>query len=172
MRKTQQHFGLYLTKANPLLAAWSNLMMTSGQIALASGQTIMHRMLMMSTADFSALTAAQRREFTRMYTEKVQAMMAYGQIMALELLRLDHQLLTLVWSQFVSNGMAMTMLSVGRNPSETFSAQSRFVNAASQRASDAAQEFSTALVRAAAAGLKPMHTRVSANAKRLGRKRR
>jgi hypothetical protein len=142
-------------------------MMRSGQIARASGQTIMHRMLMMSTADLSALTAAQRREFTRMYTEKVQTTMVYGQIIAVEMLRLNQQFAKLVWSQFVSNGMAMAMLGIGRNPCATFAAQGHFVNAAAQRASRATQKFSTGLTRAAATGLKPVHTRVSANAKRL-----
>jgi hypothetical protein len=131
----------------------------------------MHRMLMMSTADLTALTAVQRPEFTRMYTEKVQTAMVYGQIIAVEMLRLNQQFATLVWSQFVSNGMAMAMLGIGRNPCETFAAQGRFVNAAAQRASDATQKFSTGLTRAAAASLKPVHTRVSANAKRLGCKK-
>jgi hypothetical protein len=81
-----------------LAAAWGNVMMTSRQIALASGQTIMHGMLMMSTADLLALTTAQHREFTRMYTEKVQTTMVYGQIIAVEMLRLNQTVAKLVWS--------------------------------------------------------------------------
>lgn len=172
MRKARRRSGLYPTVVNPLAAAWTELITTSGQIALASGRTIMHRMLMMSTADFSALTSPQRREFTRMYTEKVQAAAACGQIMAVEMMRLNQQFANLAWSQFLSSGTAMTMLGIGKNPSDMLSSQSRFAGAAARRANNAAQNLSATLTRAAVAGLKPVHTRVSANAKRLGRKKR
>ncbi|HKH21232.1 MAG TPA: hypothetical protein VKB53_10200 [Gammaproteobacteria bacterium] len=52
----------------------------------------MHRMLIMSCADFSALTADERRAFTRMDMEKLQAAMQYDQLMASEMMRLNQQI--------------------------------------------------------------------------------
>lgn len=151
---------------------FADLMIKSGEIAAASAQTVFHRMLLMSGTNAAALTAAERREFARMVTEKMQAAMESGQIIASEMFRLNQQLMSMAWSQSMSNGMAwMSMLS-GRNPGAAFTAQSQFMNTAARQAADSGQKISAALARAATRGLAPVHTAVSANARRLGRAKR
>ncbi|MGH8503442.1 MAG: phasin family protein [Gammaproteobacteria bacterium] len=147
-------------------------MIRSAEIAAASGQTIFHRMLMLSGANIAALTAAERREFARMYTEKLQATLACGQIMAGEMMRLNEQLMRVAWSQFMSNGMALTSMLSGRNPGAVFTAQSQLMNSAARQAAESGQKIFAAMARAAINGLAPVHTAVSANAERLGRTKR
>lgn len=172
MAKRRKNTEFYWGNANRWVNAWLDLITKSSEIGLASGQTIMHRMLMMSGADILALTTSERREFSRMYTEKVQAATAHGQIMAGEMMRLNQQIAIAAGSQWWSGWMAMATLGVGRNPSDMFSARSRMIKGGARRAGNATQDISIAMTRSASAGLKPFHTRVSANAKRLGRQQR
>ncbi|MGI8740067.1 MAG: phasin family protein [Gammaproteobacteria bacterium] len=153
-------------------APFLDLMIKSGEIATASAMTIFHRTLMMSGADTSALTAAERREFARMYTEKMQAAMESGQIIAAEMLRLNQQLMTLAWSQSVSNAMALTSMLSGHNPGSAFAAQTQFMNTAARQVAESGQKIVAATTRAATRGLTPIHTAASANARRLGRPKR
>lgn len=158
--------------ARPAAVPFADLMIKSGEIATASAHTIFHRMLMMSGADAAALTAAERREFARMVTEKMQAAMESGQIIASEMLKLNQQLVTLAWSQSMSNCMALTSMLSGRNSSAAFATQSQFMNTAARQAAESSQKVVTAMTRATTGGLTPVHTAVSANARRLGRPRR
>ncbi len=150
--------------------AYTDLMLKSSEIALASGQTIWHRTLMMASADAAALTALEHSEFSRMYIEKLQAAMDYSKIMAREMMRLNQQIAMMTWSQFLSTAMAMSSLATGQNPAGALAAQRRFINSAGQRAGDASQKISAAMTRAAIKGLAPVHTAVTANARRLGRR--
>jgi hypothetical protein len=88
------------------------------------------------------------------------------------MVHLNQQFAMMAWSQFLSTGLAMTSLATGQNPAGVFAAQSRFINAAGQRASDTSQKISAAMTRAAAKGLAPVHTAVTANARRLGPRKR
>jgi hypothetical protein len=147
-------------------------MIKSSEIGLAAGQTIFHRMAMMSSANLAALTAVERVEFTRMYREKVQAALAAGNILARELINLNKQLVLMAWSQSLSTTTAIVSPGGGRNAIGAFSAHDRLMTTAARRAADATQKISTAMTRAAAECLTPIHSTVSANAKRLGRKKR
>ncbi|MDN5872697.1 MAG: phasin family protein [Nitrococcus sp.] len=148
------------------------LMVKNTEIALASQQTVWHRMLMMGRADATALSHAEQKEFSRMYTETLRALVECGQIMAREIARLNQQSATLAWSQSVSTAIAMGSLATGRNPADVLAAQSRFMSAAGQRAFDAWQEICAAITRASTKGVAPVHKAVTANAQRLGRKKR
>jgi hypothetical protein len=172
VKKARRHTGMNRSMGNAFPAPFIDLMIKSSEIALACGQTIWYRTLMMASADAAALTDVERREFSRMYTEKVQALMDYGQIMAREMVRLNEQFAMMAWSQFLSSGMAMTSLATGQNPGRTFATQRQLMDSAGQRASDASQKISAAMTRAAAKGLAPVHTAVTANARRLGRRQR
>lgn len=70
----------------------------SGEIAIASAQTVGYRMLLMAGVNTPVLTRRERAEFSRMYTEKLLAIMEYGQIMVREMTRLNQQLVTVAWS--------------------------------------------------------------------------
>jgi hypothetical protein len=163
-----RHGGTGSLTTNPFM----ELMIKSSEIALAAGQTIGYRTLMMAGANAAALTPRERREFSRMYTEKLQAMADYGQIMAREMMRLNEQFAMMAWSELVSAGMAMTSLATGQNPADAFTAQTRLINAAGKRASDASQKISTAMTRVAVEGIAPVHSAVTANARRLARRKR
>jgi hypothetical protein len=172
MKKTRDSAATYRSRANPFATPFAELMIKSSEIMLASGQTVFYRTLMMAGANAAALTDVERREFTRMYTEKLQAAMECGQIMASEMVRLNQQFAMMAWTQFLGGGMAMASLTTGRNPAGTIAAQNRFMNNAAKQVGDATQKIATAVARAAAKGLKPVHTTASANARRLGRNKR
>jgi hypothetical protein len=147
--------------------AYTDLMIKGSEIAFASGQTIWHRTLMMPNADATALAALERREFSRMYTEKLQAAIDYSKIMTREIMRLNQQIAMMTWSQFLSTAVAMSSLATGEDPAGTFTAQRRFINSAGQCAGDASQKIAAAMTRAGIKGRTPLHTAVTANARRL-----
>lgn len=172
MKKSYRSAGLNQFTGFLMPSSLVTLMVKNAEIALASQQTIWHRMLMMGSADATALSRAEHRELSRMYTEKFQAMVECGQIMAREIVRLNQQSATLVWSQSVSTAMAMGSVATGRNPADVLAAQGRFRNTAGRRAFEAWQEICAAITRASTKGLAPVHKAVTANAQRLGRKKR
>ncbi len=163
-----------MPKVKPLAAAapLTSLMMRNGEIALASWQTLLHRTMMMSGANVAALTAAERQEFSRMYTEKTQTAMECIQVMTREMIHFNQQFTIMAWSQLMTSGMAMASMNPGRNLADPLTAHGRIANAAAQCTGEAMQKMSAAVARAMTRSLKPVHTRVTANAKRLGRSRR
>jgi hypothetical protein len=171
MKKTPKSTVIYRSRANQFATPVAELMIKSSEIMLAAGQTVFYRTLMMAGASTAALTNVECREFTRMYTEKLQVAMECSQIMASEMVRLNQQLAMMAWTQLLGGGMAMASLTTGRSPAGTIAAQTRFMNNAAKQVGDATEKISTAVARAAAKGLKPVHTVASGNARRLGRKR-
>jgi hypothetical protein len=171
MAKGRRRARYYPGLTNPFLTATSELTLKSCEIGLAAGQTIFHRTLMLAGANLAALTAGERTEFARMYTEKVQAALECGSILGQEMVRLNQQIATMGWSQMLSAPMAMSSLVVGHNPAKALAAPKRLMGSAAHEAGRAVENISTAVTRAAAKSLTPVHTAVSANAKRLGRAR-
>jgi hypothetical protein len=112
----------------------------SVELAWAAPQVVMHRLARMASAGGSP-SARDRREFSRMGSEKVLAFYQSGAAFWVQLLRLQIQ-----WSQsLMAMGWAMAF---GVRP-----------RASSRAASDAA--------RLAAAALAPLHVTAVANARRL-----
>jgi hypothetical protein len=116
----------------------------SVELAFAAPQVVMHRLARMASAGASP-SARDRREFTRMGSEKVLAFYQSGAAFWSQVWRMQLQ-----WSQsLMAIGLALMFGARPRGPS------SRAVR--------------NAAARLASAGLAPLHVTAVANARRLGR---
>jgi hypothetical protein len=113
---------------------WSELAMKTGEMMLASAQVIGHRTHRIAKAGATP-NARDRREFTLMGREKVEAAHESAFAMGSQIARMNSQLGLKAWQDMMAAGSAMLSL--------------------------------TAQV--ASRGLAPIHSRATANAKRLRR---
>ncbi len=150
--------------ANPFLI-WIELSVKTSEMLLASAQVIGHRTSRMVMAG-ARPNPADRREFTLMGQEKVEAALESAHAMATHLTDANQQL----WSRAVGqiNSSAQTMLSLtrSRSSSQAIERQTHLVKTMTRSLITATQMSHTA-ARFAHSGLLPVHSRATANATRL-----
>ena len=149
---------------NPFLA-WSNLAWKVGEMSLASAQVIAHRTSRMAAAGPNP-SARDQREFTRMGQEKIDAASASAQAMGQQLLNMNLKFGAQMFRHMMTGGAAMMSLATSRDAGQFVTRQAKLAQAASQSAATAAA-ISHSTIRLAADGLKPIHARATANARRL-----
>jgi hypothetical protein len=139
----------------------------SGEVGVASVQTIGYRTAMMAAA-FGNPIAMANPEFVRMGSEKVEAAMEASQAMAKGLSELGRAWVALLSGQ--SNLAAFTMgLGTCRTPVELMTLQQHAMKEAVDASLGAGLRLVEAYSAIASAGLAPVHRTVSANARRLAR---
>jgi hypothetical protein len=117
-------------------ALWNDLALRTGEMLTSSAQVIAHRTGRMATAGHSP-SLRDRREFTRMGLEKVEAVGESMWAMGQHLAQMNMQLAMKAWQDAMAAWTSPQLLK--------------------QQAQVAKK------------GLKPFHSRATANAKRLGR---
>ena len=142
----------------------------SGEVGLASAQTIGHRTAMMAAA-FGDPVAMANPEFIRMGTEKVEAAAEAGHAMASGMNELGRAWLALLSGQGLTAGFAFGLGGFG-NPAALAELQRRTMTEAMTAGLNAGLRVAEAYSAIASAGLAPVHRTVSANARRLARERR
>ena len=149
-------------------ALWNELALRTGEMLLASAQVIGHRTHRMAKAGHNP-GLRDRREFSRMGLEKVEAagesMWAMGQ----QLTAANVQLAMRAWQDAAAAGTAWMSLSASRTLPQLMQRQTQWTRTLSQSAQSATR-MAEVTARTAKHGLKPIHSRATANAKRLGRR--
>ncbi len=147
------------------LTAWTDLALQTGEMVMASLQVIGHRTQRM-VASQGLPNALDRAEFSLMGQEKleaasesVQAMGALWHNTQVEFGAQALEEILLGWNDCMSL-LPSPPGSWPQPPTQAFDVYTR--------ATDGALQLSTNLVRIAQAGLAPIHSRATANAKRLG----
>ena len=153
--------------ANPFLI-WADLAFKTGEMMLASAQVIGHRTGRMAAAGPSP-SARDRREFTLMGQEKIEAAAESTHAMAVQMMRMNSQLGARAVRQMLTGATAMMSLAASRTAGESMARQAKLVHNMTQSAVTAAQ-ISGSAARLAQLGQKPIHSRATANAKRLGKR--
>lgn len=153
--------------SNPFLA-WTDLAVKVGEMSMASAQVIAHRTTRMAAAGPNP-NAGDQREFTRMGQEKIAAATESAQAMGLQLLHLNLKFGAQVFRHMVTGGAAAMSLAASRDAGQFVTRQAKLAQAAAQSAATAAA-ISHSTIRLAAHGLKPIHARATANARRLGKR--
>ena len=153
--------------SNPFLI-WTDLAVKTGEMMLASAQVIGHRTGRMAAAGPSP-SARDRREFTLMGQEKIEASTESAQAMAAQMMRTNPQLGALAVKQMLTGATAMMSLATSRTIGQSMAQQAKLVRIMTQSAVTASQ-LSGSTARLAQRGLKPIHSRATANAKRLGKR--
>ena len=152
---------------NPFLM-WSRLTWQTAEVAIASAQVIGHRTSRLALAG-SVPSARNQREFALMGHEKGEAAMESAQAVGVRMLMLNQQLAALALKQMLSASVALMSIAASRTAAESVDRQSKLVRDTMASSVVAASKLSGSTAQLARHALKPVHTRVSGNVRRLGR---
>ena len=150
------------------LMLWSDLTAKTLETMLASAQVIGHRAGRMALAG-PAPSARDRREFARMGQEKVEAGALSAQAMAAHMITMSPPWAALAFRHFLRSSAAFMALAGSRTPGQLIERQAALARALGQSALGMA-DVSKSAIRLAHRGLKPIHRKATANAKRLGKR--
>ena len=150
---------------------WSRLALKTGEMAIASAQVIGHRAGRLALAG-SPPTARDQREFALMGQEKGEAAWESAQAVGVRMLMLNQEFAALSFKHMLSASLALMSLAASRTAAESVDRQSKLVRDSMNNSMVAASKLSGSTAQLARRALKPVHARVSGNARRLGRRSR
>jgi hypothetical protein len=145
---------------------WSTFMWKAGEMMLSSAQVIGYRTHPMLRASGSS----NRREVALMGTEKVAAAAESSQAMAFGWMQLNQEFGAIALRQMTAASMAMMSIAASRTPQEAMDRQAGFVRSTLNRSAAGAAQLSGSAARGAQRTLKPVHSRVTGNVKRLSKR--
>jgi hypothetical protein len=161
---------VYLKTSNSLLSpfmVWSDLAVKTGEMMVASAQVISHRTGRMATAGASP-SARDQHEFRLMGQEKVEAMTESAQAMALQMMTMNPMLGLSAFELMMKSSGALLSLASSTSISQSLSRQAELGRVLAQSAKMNA-ELTHSAANVAHHGLEPIHSRATANAKRLNK---
>jgi hypothetical protein len=153
---------------NPFLM-WSRLAWKTGEMAIASAQVIGHRTSRLALAG-SVPSACDQREFALMGQEKGDAALESAQAVGVSMLMLNQQFTALAFKQMLSVSVALMSIAASRTAAESVDRQSKLVRDMMTSSVVAASKLSGSTAELARRALKPVHTRISGNVRRLGKR--
>jgi hypothetical protein len=145
---------------------WSTFMWKSCEMMLASARVIGYRTNPMLPAHGSS----NRRELALMGTEKVAAAAESSQAMAAGWMQFNQELGAMALRQMTAASMAMMSIASSRTPQQAMERQAGFVRNTLDRSAAGAVQLSGSAARGAQRTLKPVHSRVTGNVKRLAKR--
>ncbi len=151
---------------NPFLA-WTDLAWKIGEMSMASAQVIAHRTKRMA-ASGPLPGARDRKEFTRMGQEKVEAATESARAIAAHLTAMNLKFGARALRYMVTGTTALMSLAASRSVGQSITRQAKLAETLS-RSAKTASELSDSTAQLARRGLKPIRVRATANARRLGR---
>lgn len=146
---------------------WSEFALRTGEMLLASAQVIGHRTRRIAGAG-PVPNARDQREFARMGLEKVETAQESAWAMGRHLTAANAQLAAEAWKDLCQAGNAWMALAGSSTLEEALARQASLVRKLS-RSAGSGSRLSQATARLATQGLTPVHTRATANARRLSR---
>ena len=150
------------------LVLWSDLATKTLETMLASAQVIGYRTGRMALAGV-APSARDRREFALMGQEKIEAGAQSAQAMAAHLMSMSQPWGALAFPHLLRTSAAFVSLASSRTPSQLIARQAALARALGQSAVSMA-DVSKSATKLAHRGLKPIHAKATANAKRLAKR--
>lgn len=152
---------------NPF-AAWLELALKMGEMSMASAQVIAHRTSRMAAAGPKP-NARDCAEFTRMGREKIEAVAESASAVATHAARSNTRLGTRAYRQMLAGNAALISLAASRTPAQFFARQAKLAKVAARSAA-ATSKYSGSSARLAKLALAPVHSRATANARRLAKR--
>jgi len=149
--------------ANPF-SIWTDLALQTGEMLMASAQVIQHRTARMAQASVPP-SARDSAEFTLMATEKAEAAAESAVAIAGGLAMMGPMLALQNVSRMAALSADMATAAMTANPLQ-------MASKATQLATHVAKQpqLGAEVAKLALAGMRPVHRRAVANARRLGRK--
>jgi hypothetical protein len=135
---------------------------------VASTQVIDHRTKLMA-ASGPGIYETDREEFYLMGQEKIEAASESFQAMSRQMMSINQQLSARAVGQLISGAADMAALLSSRTIGQGMARHAKLIRTMTRGANTVSQ-ISTSTAQALQDGLKPIHSRATANAKRLGKK--
>lgn len=143
-------------------------MLRAQELATATATVLNARAAMIRVA-LADPANANHAELERMVVEKAQAVTEIGRLSWLAWASVASTAVT-AWTQQARIGASFAAAVVdSRSPFDLIAAQTRFATNAAAAAARSASELGAAVARTAEAPLRPVHRRLTANGKRLGK---
>ena len=152
---------------NPFLA-WADLAWKIGEMSMASAQVIAHRTRRMAAAG-PLPNAHDRQEFILMGREKIEAAAESARAIAAHLATMNLKFGARAFTHMVTGAAALMSLAASRSVGQSITRQAKLAQTVSQ-STITPSELSDSTARLARRGLKPIHARAAANARRLGKR--
>ncbi|KRB89142.1 polyhydroxyalkanoate granule-associated phasin [Noviherbaspirillum sp. Root189] len=152
--------------ANPLLV-WMQLGFKTSEMLFASSQVIGHRTSRMAMAG-PVPNARDRKEFTLMGQEKLEAAAESAQAVINRMFALQIEMASTAFRQYMTGVTSLFALAAAPASVLTAGGQARLMRGFLVPLT-AATSLSGNMARVAQHGLKPIHSRATANARRLGK---
>lgn len=152
--------------ANPF-AIWTSLAFKTGEMMMASAQVIGHRTNRM-VASGPMPNERDRREFSLMGQEKMEAASESVQAMAKHMMTLNQQIGAQAVGHMLAGATDMLSLAISQTAGQALARQAKLIRTLTRGAASASQ-LSSSAGQLAQRGLKPIHSRATANARRLGK---
>jgi hypothetical protein len=156
-----------LYNANPFMP-WTRLALKTGEMMLASAQVISHRTTRIAQAGAIPNTR-DRREFTLMGQEKLDAAAASAQAVAMRMVGANQQFAVIAFKQLMNGAGGLLALLTAPTLALSGQKQAELLRNTMTDSADVASHLSGAIARLAHHGLKPIHSRAVSNAKRLAK---
>jgi len=154
------------TTGNPFLA-WGELAWRGLEMSLASGEVIAHRTARMAAAG-PLPGARDRREFTLMGQEKMEAATESATAIGTHLMRMNLEFGSKLARLMLANTAALMSVATSRNAGQLMARQAEFARTVTRSMTTAAA-LSDSTARLVGHGMAPVHARATANARRLRR---
>ena len=158
-----------LPPATVSLLTWCDFMLKSAEMLHASAQVIARRSGRMMLAG-PRPSARDRDEFSLMGREKIAACADSWQNLAAQMTRLNLELGSRWYQQSLSTTASLASLAGSRTIGQALGRHSAMVEDALSLGIAESTRVSRSAARLAHAGLKPIHSRATGNARRLGRR--
>lgn len=152
--------------ANPFLQ-WTNLAFKTAEMMMAATQVVGHRTARMAGAGLNP-SERDQREFTLMGQEKLEAATESARAMTERLIRMNGRLWTEASTQMLTGAGAMWGLATSPSLAASLEHHAALVQAVSSGPAVNVFELAGTAARLAHCGLKPIHAKATANARRLG----
>lgn len=143
-----------------------DLAQQTSEIAVASASVIDHRTRQMANAGLTP-NARDHQEFALMGQEKMDAAVESTQAMIAEMLAMHQWLVQATLQQLSASAAAIASLFTTQTPADLVQAQATLASDMLANLQSAGEKAAAHLTSTAAQGLHPVHSRTTANARRL-----
>lgn len=144
--------------------AWKTVEMT-----VDAAQVIGHRSNRMASS-FVPPSARHQREFSLMGREKGEAALESAQTLGVRVLMLNQQVAALAFKQMLSASLALASIATSRTGAQAMDRQAALLRDTLSSSAVGAAKLSGSTAQLATRVMKPSHTRVKANVRRLGKR--
>ena len=154
------------TTENPY-TVWGNLATQTTEMMTASAQVITHRSVRMAMAG-PVPNQRDQEEFSLMGKEKMDALAESAHAMTIRMLSLHQQVAKLALQELMVSTKNLIAFAAGTFLKPVTLGKNKLVTQHVTQSNDVLSQLNASLADVAQIGLQPLHSRATANAKRLG----